>query len=217
MENNSSIAYNPYFPTKNENILSITGVLTKYDVKDKNGNKIKGIGKELYKSAIKAAYELNKEETIRLICEIDCRNVNSLKSISNAVRELQIENIPVRLYISGYYEIYNKGKKLKEAPTFILEIDLNGEKNIAQIETKFSYLQRKSANLFSDLVQEIQKKTKEEKKYITIRKKDFVIYHSIKPIDALNVELEVGNTADGNNRIPISKTLQMEYATSKVI
>lgn len=217
MENNASIVDNPYFPTKNENILSITGVLTKYDAKDRNGNKIRGIGKELYKSAIKAAYELNKEKTIRLICEIDCRNIYSLKSISNAVKELQSEDIPVRICIPGYYEIYNNGKTLKEAPTFILEVDLNGDKNISQIETKFSYLKCESTNLFSDLVQEIQERTKERRKYVTMRKKDFVIYHSIKPIDALKVELEIGNTADGNNRVPISKPLEIEYAIGNVI
>ena len=140
IENNKSITDNICFPTKNENILSITGVLTKYNALDKHGIKIKGIGKELYKSAIKGAYELNKEKNIRLICEIDCRNINSLKSISNAVRELNQESIPVKLFISGYYEIYDKTKKLKEAPTFILEIDLNGEKKINQTLTKFSYL-----------------------------------------------------------------------------
>lgn len=217
MENNSSITDNPYFPTKNENILSITGVLTKHNAVDRNGNKIKGIGKELYKSAIKGAYELNKEKNIRLICEIDCRNANSLKSISNAVKELQQEGIPVRICIPGYYEIYNKEKTLVEAPTFILEVDLNGEKNISQTVTKFSYLQCNSANLFSDLVQVIQNNTKEKRKYLNIRNKDFVIYHSIKPIDASNVELEIGFTAEGNDRIPISKPVEIEYAIGKVI
>lgn len=212
IENNSSITNNPYFPTKNEYVLSITGVLAKQNILDKNGNKIKGIGKELYKAAIKGAYELNKEENIRLVCEIDCRNTNSLNSISKAVKELQEENIPVKLCIPGYYEIYdNKTKKLTEAPTFMLEVDLDDEKNINNTQTKFSYLQCSTTELFSDLVQVIKTQTKERKKYINIRSKDVVIYHSIKPINALTVEIEAGTTAEGNNRIPVSNVLELEY------
>lgn len=215
-ENNVSILDNPYFPTKNENVLSITGVLTKQSAFDLKGNKIKGIGKELYKSAIKGAYELNKNKTIRLICEIDCRNVNSLNSISNAVRELQQENIPIQLYISGYYEIYDKNKNLTEAPTFILEIDLNGERNIKNTLTKFSYLQCDSESLFQDLVEVIKGNTEEERKYFNIHDKHIVIFHSIKSINALNVELEVGRTAEGNDRIPLSKPVEMEYVIGDI-
>ncbi len=217
IENNSSITDNPYFPTKNETILSITGVLTKANCFDKNGEKIRGIGKELYKSAIKGAYNLNKEKNIRLICEIDCRNVNSLKSISNAVKELQQEDIPVQLYISGYYEIYNNRKDLTEAPTFILEVDLNGDKNINQTLTKFSYLKCESTKLFADLVQVIKNNTKERKNYININNKNAIVYHSIKPINALNVELEIGNTADGNERTPVSQQIELEYVIDNVI
>lgn len=211
IENNSSITNNPYFPTKNEYVLSITGVLAKQNILDKNGNRIKGIGKELYKTAIKAAYELNKEENIRLVCEIDCRNTNSLNSISKAVTELQEENVPVKLFIPGYYEIYNKTKQLVEAPTFMLEVDLEGEKNINDTQTKFSYLKCSTTELFSDLVQVIKSQTKERKKYINIQSKNLVIYHSIKPINALTVQIEAGNTAEGNNRIPAARVLELEY------
>ena len=217
IENNASIIDNPYFPTKNEIVLSITGVLTKLNATDINGNKIRGIGKELYKSAIKGAYELNKEKKVRLICKIDCRNDKSLIAISKAVKELQEENLPVKLSIAGYYEIFGENKNLVEAPTFILEIDLNGDKNISQTSTKFSYLQCNYANLFQDLVQVIKNNTKERRKYYNIKGKEFIIYHSIKPIDALKVELEIGNTAEGNDRIPITKPIEMEYAIGKVI
>lgn len=217
IENNASICNNPYFPTKNECVLSITGVLTKQNCVDKYGNKIRGIGKELYKSAIKGAYELNKEKNVRLICEIDCRNINSLKSISKAIKELQAEDLPVQLCISGYYEIYGTDKNLTEAPTFVLEIDLNGDKNINQTMTKFSYLECESTRLFQDLVQVIQGTTKERRKYINIQNKNFVVFHSIKPINALNIELEIGNTADGNDRIPASEAFQLEYASSNAI
>lgn len=45
MENNNSITKNPYFPTKNQNVLSITGVLSKPNVYQ-GDTKIRGIGKE---------------------------------------------------------------------------------------------------------------------------------------------------------------------------
>ena len=40
IENNKELSDNPYFPTVNEDVLSITGILTKADAVDKNGNKI---------------------------------------------------------------------------------------------------------------------------------------------------------------------------------
>ena len=41
-ESNKNFTDNPYFPTKDEDILSITGVLTKMNATDKNGNKSSG-------------------------------------------------------------------------------------------------------------------------------------------------------------------------------
>ena len=98
-----------------------------------------------------------------------------------------------------------------------MEVDLNGDKNINQTLTKFSYLQCDSTNLFKDLVQVIKSNTKERKKYINICGKDIVVYHSIRPIDALNVELEIGSTSEGNDRIPLSKPLEIEYVVGNAI
>lgn len=215
--NNTSISDNPYFPAKNENVLCISGVLTKFNAVDKFANKIRGIGKELYKSAIKGAYKLNKETKIRLICEVDCRNINSIKSVSNAVKELQQEGISVNINIPGYYEIYNKTKELKEAPTFVLEIDLNEQQNNNQAITKFSYLQCDLTNLFPDLVKVIKSNVKENNSYININDKEMVVYHSIEPINALNIEIEVGETAEGNNRAPLYKVPELQYVEKKVL
>ena len=63
--NNKFLTDNPYFPTKGEDILSITGVLTKMNAVDKNGNKIRGLGRGLFKSAIKGAYNANKDKALR--------------------------------------------------------------------------------------------------------------------------------------------------------
>lgn len=216
IENNSSISSNPYFPSKNEYVLSITGILSNSNAFDENGNKIRGIGKELYKSAIKGAYKLNEEENIRLVCEIDCRNVNSIKSILKAVKELQNEKYKVKLCVTGYYEIYNSDKKLVEAPTLILEVDLEGEKNFNNVQTQFSYLQCNFAELYSDLANVIKANTKERKRYLNIIKENLVVYHSIKPINVENLKIDVGNTADGNDRVPIANPLEIDYVVDNI-
>lgn len=210
IENNKELSDNPYFPTVNEDVLSITGILTKADAVDKNGNKIKGLGRELFKSAIKGAYNINKEKNVRLICEVDCRNKNSLYAVEKAVKELQEEEIKIQVFLTGYYEIYNSNKILSEAPTFILEVDLNNEKELNNNILNFDYTNCQSTNLYSNLSKVICANTKECKKYINILDGKKVIYHSIKPINALGITLDVGTTADGNERIPVLSTVQLE-------
>lgn len=217
MENNDSLDSNPFFPSKHENILSITGILTKMNAVDITGNRLKGIGRELFKAAISGAYNLNKEENVRLICEVDCRNTNSFNSVCRAVKDLQDEGKNISLSITGYYEILNSEKKLKEAPTFVLEIDLNENKNLDNNKTKFSYSQCKSTDLFSDLSQVIKKNTKESKRFINQKNENIVIYHEIKKIDAFSVEIDVANTASGNEREPVLKSIQLASAGNATI
>lgn len=212
IENNKSILDNPYFPTVDEDVLSITGILTKKEIKDKNGNKIKGLGKELFKSAIKGAYNINKEKKIRLVCEVDCRNKNSLYSISKAVKELREENLNVQIYLTGYYEIYNYSKVIFEPPTFLLEIDLNNEKNLNNNLTNFDYTNCQSTNLYSDLRNIICSNTEEIKRYVNFLNDRKVIYHQIRPLNCINITIDVGTSADGNDRIPMLNTIQLEPA-----
>lgn len=212
MENNKSISDNPYFPTENEDVLSITGILTKSNAVDKKGNKIRGLGRELFKSAIKGAYSINKESKIRLVCEVDCRNKNSLYSVAKAVKELQEENMNIQMFLTGYYEIYNSNKSLSEAPTFVLEIDLNNEKELNNNNFNFDYTNCQSTNLYSNLSKVICANTKECRKYMNIINDKRVIYHSVKPINALNITLDVGMTAEGNERVPVLNTIQLEPA-----
>lgn len=213
MENNNSITKNPYFPTKNQNVLSITGVLSKPNVYQ-GDTKIRGIGKELYKSSIQSAIEVNKEKNIRLICEIDVRNTNSFNSICNAVRELRDEGTDVQLFIAGYYEIFGKNKKMVEAPTFILELDLDGTKSLDENHVDFSYLDSDLNNLYDDLSSKVRAQVKETKRYINMKNSNSIVYHSIKPINALNVSIEVGLTAEGNDRKRELSPIQIEYVNS---
>lgn len=201
-ENNKNINDNPYFPTKNENVLSITGILTKLNTL--NGeNRVRNIGKTLFKAGIKGAYDINKEENVRLICKIDCRNKNSFYGVCKAVKDLQNSNMDIQIFIDGYYEILNSDKRLIEAPTFILEIDLNGNKNINNEYTKFSYSKYDEKHLLQQLKEVIENNTKEQRRYVNSDKEKTIIYHKIHHINALNVELDVKNTADGNLRTPV--------------
>ena len=176
---------------------------------DKNGNKIRGLGRELFKSAIKGAYNANKDKALRLICEVDCRNTNSLYSVCKAVKELQDEGDNIQIFLNGYYEIKNKERNLVEAPTFILEIDLNGNKEVNNDSLNLDYQNIDSTNLFTNLSKVIYANTKESKKIVTYKNDSKIVFHSLEPINAQNITLNVGKTADGNNREPIL-SLQLE-------
>lgn len=213
-ENNDSIFSNPYFPTKNENILIITGILTKLN--NNYEKRIPNIGKSLFKSCIKCAYDINLEEKVRIISKIDCRNVNSFMAMTNAVKELRNEGIKIQIFITGYYEVINKFNEIIEAPTFIIEVDLNGNKNIQHCITKFSYDSCNIESLNLSLKKIIEKNTKEIKSNIGYDRWKKVIYHKICPIDALNIEINVANSANGNNRIPMFSYIYEDYIENKV-
>lgn len=209
MEKNLNLSDNPCFPTVNENVLSITGILAKMNNQDENQVRVRGVGKELFKSAIKAAVEINRIEPVRLIFEVDCRNTNSLNAACRALKDLQKEGLNINMFISGYYEIKNKDKSLVEAPTFILEIDLSGAKTLSKSEVKFTYQDCKKETLFKDLSDVIKSNTNEIKSFIHSKDDKTVMYHQIKPVNALAVNLDVGSSAEGNLRVPELKALQL--------
>ena len=112
---------------------------------------------------------------------------------------------------NGYYEIKNKEKKLLEAPTFILEIDLNGNKIVNNNNLNLDYQNIDSSNLFTNLSKVICKNTKENKNIVTYKNDTKIVFHSLEPINAQNITLNVGTSADGNNREPVL-SLQLEAA-----
>ena len=165
IENNHSMNDNPYFPTVNEDVLTISCILTKYNAMYKN-HKIKGIGSKLFRICIKSANEINKNKKIRLICEVDCRNINCFHSIKKAIQELQSQNINVKVCITGYYEIKDNQQHLLEAPTFILEMILEGnETKMAHDDIELNYSNCYSEDLFEELKGIIQHNTQEKKEY----------------------------------------------------
>lgn len=211
MQKNKKITDNPYFPNKDEIVLSITGILSKRNGKDEYGSSIKGIGRTLYKAGIKGAYKINKIRKIRLICEIDCRNEKSIKSIEKAIEELKKEGINTNAFIIGYYEIKKQNNKLKEAPTFIVEIDLDGKKQDRSKKVEISYANCSKKYLLQEISQELQRKTLEIKQHINIKNDNNIIYHEIKPINISKIIIETGKSAEGNDRIPELPVLQTKY------
>ena len=216
LESSTNISSNPFFPTKNENVLIISNILTKIDAVDRNNNKIRGIGKELFKAAIKAAYELNKTNKLRLICEVDCRNMQSYNAVSKAVTTLKAEGLKLDLAVDGYYEIIDNTGELTEAPTFILEIGLNSNRIISDERHEFNYLDCKATELFSDLNSVIESNTKELSEFVNIKDEKVVIYHELEAFNALNVEFNIGNTAEGNERVPQIQNLQYQTAQNDI-
>ena len=207
-EKNNSLSDNPFFPTQNENVLSITGILAKSNIYNMFGEKIKGIGKQLFKTAIRGAYEINKNSSIRLMCEIDCRNNNSMKSLQNAIKELQEENFNIKANLVGYYEIIKNNQELTEAPTFIFEIIFDKSITLKNKTIIFSYEKIQTTNLYNSLSQVIKNKTTEKQVYINSLNENIVKYHEIKPINILETVVEPGLTALGNDRIPVTSNFK---------
>jgi hypothetical protein len=205
-ENNTELNDNPYFPNKNETVISINGILTKMDLKDANGERIKGIGKELFKIAIKGAYEINKFRPVRLMCKIDCRNDKSVNSIANAAEGLKEYNINPQVYINGYYELQDSKDYLLEAPTFTVEVSFNDNKFLNDSMTNFSYVNCKRNNLYSSIYYAIKCKTEDVAVYINKDDDKKVVYHQIKPISLSTLRLETGDSIVGNERIPFANS-----------
>lgn len=205
-EENNHFSDNPFFPTQNEKVLSITGILAKQNSYDIFGNRVKGIGTKLFKTALRGAYEINKKEKIRLICEIDCRNVNSMNSLRKATEELQKDGINISMNLVGYYKIIKNNGELTEAPTFLFEMDIKN--NNKQKATIFSYENLVSTKLFSNLANVIKNNTKLKQEFINVFNENIVKYIEIEPINISNLLVKPGTTAIGNDRIPITPKLE---------
>ena len=214
-QRNQDLSDNPYFPTKGENVLMITGVLSQDNSLVEEKDKVYGVGKELYKSSIKGAIALNKHEKMRLVCEIDCRNINSLNSIKKAVKELNDEGIKVDAFLRGYYEIVNQFRRIVEAPTFMIEFDLNGKK-VDSEKTIFSYIDCRQKRLFPDLDKVIKSNTNEIMQFITLDNDNVVVYHETEVINVNDIELAVGTSAEGNDRIPVYNPVVMRTLENNV-
>lgn len=202
---------NPIFPMKSERVLTLSNILTKLDAHDKNGRPIKGIGKELLRASIKAAYELNKIHKLRLIGEVDCRNMHSYTAIEKAVSYVREECPEISLSVEGYYELLNQDGDLKEAPTFILEINLES-KELEERNYFFDYSECDKDNLFVELTKVVESNTKELKEYVNVIDDGIIAYHQVESFDAFKAIFDISDTAQGNERVPEIPNLQYQTA-----
>ena len=103
-----------------------------------------------------------------------------------------------------------KNIELKEAPTFLFEIDFQNKGDECS-EKVFSYVDFDADDLFKKLSRVIKQNTYEKRSYLNMYEHDFVIYREIKPVNALNMSIEPGNTAIGNERVPRFGKVQVEF------
>lgn len=142
----------PYFPEKDAKYFSITGILIK------KGTNHKGMGKKIEEIAIRGVHEYSKVyPDTRMMGVIDCRNEHSLKALVVAAQSIAQsgdmgEGIGLPVYITGYYELRDReGKSLLEAPTIVVEINLNGEKFENAEMNSISYSADNDEELFHSL------------------------------------------------------------------
>lgn len=198
---------NPYFPTKNEYVISINGILSKLYLNNPCGSRIRGIGKELFKIAIMGAYQISRQREIRLMCKVDCRNYRSMNAISDAVNELKQEGINAQVYINGYYELRGLNKKLMEAPTFTVEVSFDGKCKLKNNDIDFSFINCEPDRLYEDVKLAVETKTVDRVVYTNRYNDRKIVYHEIEPIDLITMGLESGNSADGNSRTTVAVNL----------
>lgn len=206
-ERNLSDSDDPYFPIKDKYVLSINGILTKLDLNDENGNRIKGMGKELFEIAMRGAYALSRYKPLSLMCKIDCRNLKSMKSITHASEELRKCGIYSEVYIEGYYELRDSEEKLMEAPTFTMGVHFNEKRRMFNRIVNISYEKCEKKSLYEDIKSVINSNMRDIVVYKNKEENKNIIYHKIKPVSLDMCRINVGNSATGNERMPAKMNL----------
>ncbi len=146
---------NPYYPRKNAKCFEVTGVI----VKQREYMRNKGLGTGMYETAFLGIEQFAKEhpeEGYRLNAVIDCTNIRSLYAAQNAINNLNSrgllgKNKKMNLNLGGIYVVRDEQtKKLVEAPTFVIESDLqevekkNSENKREKCVTWFRYSRPKN-------------------------------------------------------------------------
>lgn len=123
----------PYFPEKDAKYFSMTGILTKRSNKD---NGLRGIGNKLYQIELLTAlyYKNSGYDNTRIVCVIDCRNVHSIYALLKATEglnkkfELEDKDLEYPAIMAAYYYITGHDGLLTEAPTLVMEVELDPKK-----------------------------------------------------------------------------------------
>lgn len=126
---------NPYYPRKNTKYFEVTGVI----VKQRENMTNKGLGTSMYEACFLGLHQFTKNHPLvryKMNVVIDCTNIKSLYAAQNAINNIASRNLvgkdrKIELNLAGIYVVKNPDTKtLVEAPTFVLESDL--QEKIAQ-------------------------------------------------------------------------------------
>ncbi|MBQ8451860.1 MAG: hypothetical protein IJ538_03705 [Clostridia bacterium] len=150
-EENNSKRIAPYFPVPNVDFFKITGLLVKKDAG------VRGLGKKLYETAIRGAYNYHKTspETM-LICLIDCRNNMSISALNKVLDVMKIDGGFLDSKIIGFYELRNPNtKELAEAPTLVVKIELEPTEKVYSKPYTIEFNGGDSLNLYQNLTNQL--------------------------------------------------------------
>lgn len=208
-DENSEENLDPYFPEEDAKYFSVTGILVKKD------NPHRGIGKKIYEIAIRGVHKYSEEHSdTRLMCVIDCRNSHSLRALSSAVENIRNSqdlgyNKELPAYIVGYYELRDeKEQKLQEAPTLVVEVNLQDtDVENEDKENNLVYHSKDGEELFNSLLTSLKEAFKRYGLKSPIIKPDgdlgMVYYYSLdEKCKANKTWIQSNGTELGNDRIP---------------
>lgn len=130
---NSLDSVDPYFPIKGAKYFSMTGILAKSSNKDKG---LRGIGSRIYQIELEVAlcYKNSGYDDTRIMCVIDCRNIQSIFALMKAAEglsrnyKLEKKHMEFPAIIDAYYYITGGNGLLTEAPTLVMEVGLEPKK-----------------------------------------------------------------------------------------
>lgn len=213
-DENSKESIDPYFPEGDAKYFSITGILTK------RNNVYKGIGKKIYEIALRGAYNYEKHYPgTRIMCVIDCRNRQSLRALSSAVKNIRDDgflgnNLYLPANVFGYYELRDKEEgNLLEAPTLVMEVGLNPKERTGEEEEfslrNISFNRKEGQGLFDTLLETLKDNLHEyrinEPQVLEDIDAGMVYFYSLENREMCKLEgisIESNGTEKGNDRIP---------------
>lgn len=196
-EENSSMQEDPYYPIPGEKYFSITGILTKKD------NPHRGVGKRIYEIALKGHYNFNKiYGDTSIMCVIDCRNKNSLNALHTAAESLNEkveENIVAK--VAGYYTVTDDNNEMVEAPTVVLKVEEDKEKDYER--KTISFVHPAGEELFEALHNTLREELTDVSRPIINMDEEagLVSYYHVNNYNSLPKVISNG-TEEGNDRIP---------------
>lgn len=221
---NSKEKIDPCFPFPNTTILTMTGLLV-----NKNSS-YKGLGQNLYKLEIEASRkfaELDSDSSsIKLMCEIDCRNFPSLRALASAVTKINnsfnfegSKSLPANLL--GFYTLSSSEKPEEpvEAPTVVIEVGLVPQSQTLLEQNTLEFSKPTEGSLYISLLNQIKMQFGEKFELSDpIKTNDgnsFVCFYPfMKECPIVSMNIQPGGTGDGSReptpRTPFHGPLQFD-------